>query len=241
MRFVPVKTEEQQSILSVHRAREGFVKARTAQANAIRGLLSEFGSVIAQGIRQIAVRRPEILADASNSLPDPFRQLLQRLGEHLKELGRQVTELEQEIQPWHRENADSQRLSEIPGIGPITASALVASVGDARNFANGRQLSAWLGLVPRQHSSGSKSTLLEISKRGDNYLRALLIHEARATVRYVKEKTGRTENGLNSLLSRRNTHVAVVTLENKNTRIIWALLVHGREFETDYGNPETSD
>ncbi|MDE9552119.1 IS110 family transposase [Xenorhabdus bovienii] len=236
MRFVPIKTEEQQSILSVHRAREGFVKARTAQANAIRGLLSEFGNVIAQGIRQIAVRLPEILEDASNRLPDTFRQLLQRLGEHVKELDRQVTELEQEIQHWHRGNADSRRLSEIPGIGPITASALVASVGDARHFATGRQLAAWLGLIPRQHSSGGKSTLQGISKRGDNYLQTLLIHGARAVVRYVKEKTGRTENWLNSLLSRCNPNIAVVALANKNARIIWALLVHSREFEADYGN-----
>ncbi|CDH25034.1 transposase (fragment) [Xenorhabdus bovienii str. kraussei Becker Underwood] len=136
--------------------------------------LSEFGIVIAQGIRQIAVRLPEILEDASNSLPDTFRQLLQRLGEHLKELDRQVTELEQDIQHWHRGNADSRRLSEIPGIGPITAS----------------DLTAWRGLVPRQHSSGGKSTLQGISKQGDNYFRTLLIHGARAVVRYVKEKTG---------------------------------------------------
>ncbi|MDE9557892.1 IS110 family transposase, partial [Xenorhabdus bovienii] len=133
-------------------------------------------------------------------------------------------------------NADSRRLSEIPGIGPITASALVASVGDARHFATGRQLAAWLGLVPRQHSSGGKSTLQGISKRGDNYLRILLIHGARTVVRYVKEKTGRTENWLNSLLSRCNPNIAVVALANKNARIIWALLVHGREFEADYGN-----
>ncbi|EJE3221913.1 IS110 family transposase [Salmonella enterica] len=235
MRFVPVKTEEQQSILSVHRAREGFVKARTAQANAIRGLLSEFGIVIAQGIRQITVRLPEILEDGGNGLPATFRQLLLRLGEHLKELDRQVTELEKEIQCWHRENAASQRLSGIPGIGPITASALVASIGDAKNFSSGRQLAAWLGVVPRQHSSGSKLALMGISKRGDNYLRALLIHGARAVVRYVKEKRGRTENWLNELLSRRNTNVAVVALANKNVRIVWALLAHDREFETDYG------
>ncbi|MBE8598260.1 IS110 family transposase [Xenorhabdus sp. BG5] len=241
MRFVPVKTEEQQSILSVHRAREGFVKARTAQANAIRGLLGEFGIVIAQGIKQIAVRLPEILEDAGNRLPETFRQLLQRLGEHLKELDRQVAELEQEIQRWHRGNAESRRLSAIPGIGPITASALVASIGDARHFANGRQLAAWLGLVPRQHSSGGKPTLQGISKRGDNYLRTLLIHDARAAVRYVKEKTGRTENWLNSLLSRRNTNIAVVALANKNARIVWALLVHDREFEANYGNPETGN
>lgn len=142
-------------------------------------------------------------------------------------------DLEKEIQRWHRENADSRRLSEIPGIGPITASALVASIGDARHFANGRQLAAWLGLVPRQHSSGGKSTLQGISKRGDNYLWALLVHGARAVVRYVKDKTGRTENSLNNLLLRRNTNVAVVALANKNVRIVWVLLAHGRTFEVN--------
>lgn len=234
MRFVPIKTEEQQSILSVHRAREGFVKSRTAQANAIRGLLNEFGIVIAQGIRQIAIRLPEILEDAENALPDTFRQLLQRLGEHLKELDRQVTELEKEIQYWHRENPDSQRLSEIPGIGPITASALVASIGDARSFSSGRQLAAWLGLVPRQCSSGGKPVLLGISKRGDKYLRTLLIHGARTVVQHITDKTGRTANWLNSLLLRRNTNVAVVAMANKNVRIVWALLTHDREFNADY-------
>lgn len=164
--------------------------------------------------------------------------MLQRLGEHLKTLERQAIELEKEIQRWHGENADSRRLSGIPGIGPITASALVASIGDAGSFANGRQLAAWLGLVPRQHSSGGKSTLPGISKRGDNYLRMLLVHGARAVVQYVKEKRGRTENWLNGLLSRRNTNVAVVALANKNVRIVWALLAHGREFEADYSSAE---
>lgn len=236
MRFVPVKTEEQQSILSVHRAREEFVKSRTAQANALRGLLSELGIVIPPGLSQIAVHLPEILENANNGLPVTFRQLLQRLSVHLKELERQVMELEKEIQRWHRENADSKRLSEIPGIGPITASALVASIGDARQFSNGRQLTAWLGLVPRQHSSGGKSTLLDISKRGDTYLRALLVYGARAVVRYVKDKTGRTEKWLNNLLSRRNTNVAVVAMANENARIIWALLAHGRSFEVNYNS-----
>jgi len=216
MRFVPVKTEEQQSVLSLHRVRERFVKERTAQANAIRGLLSEFGIVIAQGIRQIAVRLPEILEEADNGLPASFRRLIQRLGEHLQELDRQATELEKEIQDWHRGNADSRRLSQVPGIGPITASALVASIGDAKSFSSGRQLAAWLGLVPRQHSSGGKPVLLGISKRGDTYLRSLLVHGARAVVRYVKDKSGRTEDWLHGLLSRRNTNVAIVALANKN-------------------------
>lgn len=170
MRFVPIKNAEQQAILALHRGRQGFVKARTAQANQIRGLLAEYGLTIPQGISHIAKRIPEILEDGENGLPGIFRQLIDRLGMHLKELDRQVDELEAQIQIWHRENVSSRKLADIPGIGPITASAMVASIGDAKSFENGRQLVAWLGLVPRQHSSGGKQTLLGISKRGDSDL-----------------------------------------------------------------------
>lgn len=166
MPTVPVKNVEQQAILSAHRARQGFVKARTAQANQIRGLLAEYGIAIPRGIGHIARRAPEIIEDGENDLPGSFRGLIQRLVDHLKELDRQVGDLEAEIQRWHRENPASQKLAKIPGIGPITASAMVASIGDARNFKNGRQLAAWVGIVPRQHSTGGESTLLGISKRG---------------------------------------------------------------------------
>ena len=176
MRFVPIKNGDQQAVLALHRARQSFVKARTAQANQIRGLLTEYGIVIPQGIGHIATHLPDILEDGENGLPGVFRQLIDRLGLHLKELDHQVRELEIQIQAWHRANEDSRKLAQIPGIGPITASALVASIGDAKHFTDGRQLAAWLGLVPRQHSSGGKQTLLGISKRGDTYLRTLLRH-----------------------------------------------------------------
>jgi transposase len=239
MRFVPLKTTEQQGVLAVHRARQGFVKARTAQANSIRGLLGEFGIVIPQGMSPLAKRMPEILEDGENGLTGSFRQLLQRLMEHLKELDRQVGELEREIQVWHRDNEASCKLAKVPGIGPITASALVASVGDAKNFANGRQMAAWLGLVPRQHSSGGKPALLGISKRGDSYLRTLLVHGARSVVRYAEGKTNPAADWLKSLLARRNTNVAVVALANKNARIAWALLAHDREFRSEYAPERT--
>ena len=157
MRFVPVKNVEQQAVLALHRVRQGFVKARTAQANQIRGLLGEFGMIIPQGIGYIASRVPDLIEDASNELPGTFRLLVQRLLDHLKELDRQVDELEAQILAWHRSSELSCKLAQVPGIGPITASALVASIGDAKNFDNGRQVGAWLGLVPRQHSSGGKS------------------------------------------------------------------------------------
>lgn len=233
MRFVPVKTAEQQAILAVHRARQGFVKARTAQANQIRGLVAEFGIVMPKGLAHIAKRVPEILEDAENGLPETMRPLVERLAAHLKELDRETDELEAQTQAWHRQNATSRQLEKIPGIGPITASALAASIGDAKNFDNGRQLAAWLGLVPRQHSSGGKLTLLGISKRGDTYLRTLLIHGARSVVRVAERQAG-TDTWLKRLLARRNKNVATVALANKNARIVWALLAHGRDYRADY-------
>lgn len=203
MRFVPIKNVEQQAILSVHRARQGFVKARTAQANQIRGLLSEFGIVIPQGIHSIAKRMPDILEEAANSLPGTMRKLLERLNAHLKELGRQVEELELQIKLWHKASEASRKLEAIPGIGPITASAIVATVGNATEFKNSRQLAAWLGWVPKQHSSGGKQILLGISKRGDTYLRTLLIHGARAVIRFAENKA-ESESWLRKLMARRN-------------------------------------
>ena len=150
MRYVPVKTVESQAVLALHRGRQGFVKARTAQVNQIRGLLAEFGIVIPKGIGHVAKRLPEILEDGENGLPGLMRQLIERLGEHLKELDRQVQELERQIQLWHRESSASRKLAAIPGIGPLTASAMVASIGDAKSFNNARQLPAWLGIVPQK-------------------------------------------------------------------------------------------
>jgi len=234
MRFVPVKSIEQQAILSVHRVRQGFVKARTAQANQIRGLLGEFGLVIPRGIINVAKRVPEILEDASNELPVPFRQLIDRLTKHLKELDQQVKEFEREIIAWHRSSELSRKLEKIPGIGPLAASALVASIADAHSFANGRQVSAWLGLVPRQSSSGGKPTLLGMSKRGDAYLRTLLIHGARSAILAAKNKVDNTQGWLTNLLQRRHPNIAAVALANKNVRTVWAMLAHGREFKADY-------
>lgn len=233
MRFVAKKTAEQQAILSVHRARQGFIKARTAQGNQIRGLLAEFGIAIPLGISSIKKRVPEILEDSENELPGVMRQLIDRLTENLKEMDRQVNELEKQIQLWHRGNEASRKLEAIPGLGPITASAIVATVGDAREFRNGRQLAAWLGLVPRQNSSGGKQTLLGISKRGDSYLRSLLVHGARAVIKMAETKA-QPDGWLRMLMARRNKNVASVALANKNARIVWALLAKDRMFRSDY-------
>ena len=233
MRFVPIKNGEQQAVLALHRARAGFVKARTAQANQIRGLLGEYGIVLPQGIVHVTKRLPAILEDDESELPGAFRRLLVRLGEHLNELDRQVGELEAQIQDWHREDAASRKLAQIPGIGPLTASALVATIGDANSFKNARQLAAWLGLVPRQHSSGGKTLLLGISKRGDAYLRTLLIHGARSVVR-VAERKADIPTWLTQLIGRRHKNVAAVALANKNARIVWALLAHDRDYQAAY-------
>ncbi len=176
---------------------------------------------------------PEILEDAENGLPGAMRRLLERLTENLKEMDRHVKDLEAQIRSWHNENEDSKKLETIPGIGPITASAIVASVGDAREFKNGRQLAAWIGLVPKQNSSGGKQALLGISKRGDTYLRTLLIHGARAVARFAENKSG-PESWLNKLMARRNKNVAAVALANKNARIAWALLSKGGTFRPNY-------
>ena len=234
MRFVPIKNGEQQAVLSLHRARQGFVKARTAQANQIRGLLMEYGITIPQGISHITKRIPELLEDGENELPGVFRQLLQRLGDHLKDLDRQATELDEQIKTWHRGSEASKTLARIPGIGPLTASALVASIGDASSFKNGRQLAAWLGLVPRQHSSGGKPRLQGISKRGDTYLRTLLIHGARSVIRVATGKTTPMHCWAVNLVERRNKNVAAVALANKNARIVWALMTQNREYQSDF-------
>ena len=235
MRFVPVKSVEQQAVLSWHRVRQGFVKARTAQANQIRGLLGEFGFIMPQGITNIKKRVPELVETAANELPATFRNLVNRLLDHFKELDRQVGELEAQIKAWHRSSELSQKLEKIPGIGPLGASALVASIADAKSFDNGRQVSAWLGLVPRQHSSGGKPTLLGMSKRGDSYLRTLLIHGARSAIVAAQRKAN-ANPWLTGLLHRRNPNIAAVALANKNARTVWALLAHDREFRSDYGS-----
>lgn len=234
MCFVPVKTSEQQAVLSVHRARQGFVKARTAQANQIRGLLAEFGIVIPKGIGHIAKRLPEILEDGENGLPGMMRQLVRELGEHLKVVDNRVQEMERQIKLWHRGSESSRTLEAIGGIGPITASAFVATVGDAKSFKNSRQVPAWLGMVPRQNGTGGKVKLGRISKRGDVYLRTLLIHGARAVIRQVERKPDQADEWLKKLLARRNKNVAAVALAAKNARIAWALLAHERTYQSDY-------
>jgi transposase len=234
MRFVAVKTTEMQAVLALHRTRHGFVKARTAQANQIRGLLAEFGIVMPKGIGHIAKRLPEILEDGENGLPGMMRELLQRVGANLQDMDKQVRELERQIVLWHRENEASRKLEAIAGIGALGASALVATLGDAKNFKNARQVPAWLGMVPRHEGTGGNVRLGRISKRGDVYLRTLLIHGARSVITAVERKPDHADEWLKKLLARRNKNVAAVALAAKNARIAWALLAHERSYQHDY-------
>jgi transposase len=230
MRFVPVKSIEQQDIQMLHRGRSGLVKERTAHVNRIRGLLGEYGIVIALGLTQLRRRLPEILEDTENGLSMAARQIFADLYEQLVELDTQVSDYEEKIQVLHRSSKVSQTLGDVPGIGPITATALLASLGDCKAFASARQVAAWLGLVPRQDSSGGKPKLLGISKRGDVYLRTLLIHGAKAVVKAAAKKDDAQSRWINDLVKRRNANIVAVAVANKNARIVWALLTRAETY-----------
>jgi transposase len=233
MRFVAVKTTAQQDLQARHRVRERYVAERTAKVNQVRGLLAEYGIVIGQGISQVRRRLPELLEDADNGLSDGARALFRELHEAVRHLDEQVAHSDRMIGHLAKTSEPCQRLMQVPGIGPLIATALLAAVGDARVFEDGRQLAAWLGLVPRQDSSGGKPRLLGISKRGPTALRALLIHGARSVVRAAEHKTDTHSRWINALVQRRNKNIAAVAVANKNARTVWALLTR----DADYRRP----
>jgi transposase len=224
MRFVPLKSVEQQDIQMLHRIRSGLVKERTALANRTRGLLGEYGIVVAVGLAKLHRQLPELLEDAENGLTLTARQLFAELQGQLIAVDKRVADYGGKIQALHRGSEVSQRLAGVPGIGPITATALMASLGDGKAFSSARQVAAWLGLVPRQASSGGKPKLLGISKRGDVYLRTLLVHGARAVVKAAAKKDDSHSRWVNDLVKRRNHNIAAVAVANKNARVVWALL-----------------
>ncbi|WP_274378324.1 IS110 family transposase [Neptunomonas antarctica] len=224
MRFVPAKSIQQQDIQSVHRIRSQAVARRTALANQIRGLLTEYGVIMPQGISYIRKHIPMILEDAENDLTALFRELLSELYDEMVHLDQRVDMLEQKLVVISVQNPDCQRLLTIPGIGLLTATALVAAIGDISVFKNGRELAAWLGLVPRQHSTGGMPTLLGISKRGDTYLRTLLIHGGRTVVRVAHKYEDRRNQWIKELDQRRGKNISAVAVANKNARIAWAVL-----------------
>ena len=230
MRFVPTKTVEQQAILTIHRARALLVGERTALVNQIRGLLGEFGIVKAQGVDKLRRALPNIVEDGENGLPGLARETFAELRERLRSLDSRVAHYDRRIEGIAKEMEAARRLMAIKGIGPITATALVATIGNATVFQNGRQFAAWLGLTPRQHSSGGKSRLGRISKRGDVYLRTLLIHGSRSALRLTAKKLDRKSRWAESLKQRSGNNIAAIALAAKHARIIWSMLAHGAEY-----------
>jgi len=230
MRFVAVKNIGQQDIQSLHRMRSLAVSRRTAQINQIRGLLLEYGIDIPKGRCHVREQLPCILENAENRLTDLFRTLLSDLYEELVHLDERIEEYEKKIKLIAQTNEQARRILTIPGIGPIVSTALIAAIGDINMFKNGRELAAWLGLVPRQSSTGGKPRLLGISKRGDSYLRALLIHGARSILQHAEKKTDRTNCWISRLAQRRNKNIAAVAMANKITRTAFALLKHKQDY-----------
>ena len=226
MRFVPVKSAEQQAILSLHRVRQGFIEQRTATINRIRGLLAEFGIVLPQRAEQ--VRRAAVVV--AEELPILAREAVADLRAHLSYLDQRIAQYERQLIELARQREAAVRIQRLPGVGPLTASAITASISDGHEFANGRQFAAWLGLVPRQYSTGGKARMGRITKRGDAYLRTLLMLGARAVLQTATHKTDRLSRWAMALRARRGYHRAIIAVAAKNARIIWALLANNREF-----------
>ena len=233
MKFVPIKTIEQQDMLLLHRARALIIKQRTAQANQVRGLLAEYGIIIPKGIMYIE-KLPFILEEKENKgkLTIKTQAIFKRLYSQFKRYQADVRHYDKEIEKLVKQDARCQEIMKIAGIGPLSASAAIATIGDAKVFKNGREVSAWLGLVPRQHSSGNRQRLSGISKRGDQYLRTLLVHGARAVIKNCNRKTDSRSLWIIDKKQQRGYNKAAVALANKNARIIWALLVTGECYRT---------
>jgi len=227
MRFVAPKTPEQQAVLHLHHGRHLLVQQRVALSNHMRGILLEYGISLEQGVQVISRRLPELLEDADNALPMPTRQLLAELREEHDQLMARIGRIETQLADWHANNPLSQRLAGIPGVGVLTATVLAAVIGAGQDFRSGRQLAAYLGLVPRQASSGGKDRLLGISKRGDAYVRSLLIHGARAVIHHIRRRLKGGRPGGNPwvehLLQRCHVNEVAVALANKMARIAWVL------------------
>ena len=226
MRFVALKTKAQQDVQALHRLRQGCVQARTALCSQIRGLVGEYGLVAAKGIAALRRRIPEWLEEADNGLSELFRELLATSYERLLELDRHISEYDKEIKRQSQADEACVRLQTLPGFGPIVASVYRSQIGSGEAYRRGRDVSAALGLVPRQHSSGGKEVLLGISKRGDRYLRGLMIHGARSVVIQAAGKTDRLSNWINRIRAERGHNKAVVALANKMARMGWAILAH---------------
>ena len=229
--FVPVKSADQQAILCVHRVRQGLIRDRTGMINQMRGLLMEFGLVMSGGRYSAQAAIPGILEDTENGLPILARHIISDLFERIKQANEQILGYDREMSRLGREDENAKRLMSIPGVGELVATGVVASVPDARLFKNSRQFAAWLGLVPRQYTTGGKVRLGRITKRGDKYLRMCLIHGARAVVANLRDKTDRVSCWVRELVERRGYLRAVVALAARNARIIWTLLMKKENYK----------
>lgn len=230
MRFVPIKSVEQQAVLMLHRTRDLLVRQRTMLVNALRGHMAEMGIIAPQGISRVADLVAALLSEDDTKLPRLARYALRGLAAELEALGNRVKEIEVAIVAWHKDNEASRRLATIPGIGPITASAIVATVTDPSQFHSARQFAAWIGLVPKQNSSGGKERQGGISKQGDRYLRRLLVLGATAVIRHARTKITAQTAWLRGVLGRRPVRLASVAQANKTARIVWALLARGETY-----------
>lgn len=243
MRFVSAKTPEQQAVLHCHQARHLLVGQRVALSNHMRGVLLEYGITLPQGSQVVSRCLPGLLENADNDLPMLIRQTLSEIKIEHDHIVEEIAHLYTHLEAWHAQSEASQRLAGIPGIGLLTATALAATIGDVKQFKNGRHLAAYLGLVPRQNSSGGKDRLLGISKRGNTYLRCLLVHGARSVIRHIKRRIESGQEKGNEwvvqLLSCKHTNVVVVALANKMARMAWALLATGNDYRTPNSNSVT--
>ncbi len=231
MRFVAIKSADQQAVLLHHRSREILVKQRTMLINAVRAHMAEFGVVVAQGLQNVDKLATLLNEHAGHLIPTEAKSILQMLFAQITSLNDSITDLENRIKLWHKRDEACQRLSTIPGIGPLTATAIVASIGDGHLFSSGRSFAAWLGLTPREHSSGGKQQLGGITKQGDGYIRRLLVHGARAVVRMKTRKDAPPSPWLDSLLARKHRNTATVAVANKNARMAWAILTKGEIYQ----------
>lgn len=234
MRFVPIKTAEQQGQLAIHRLREGYKEERTACINRIRGLLAEFGLSVAQGPAVLRLALPNLIEDATNEIPSLARMALQRAHQHWLDIEGQIAWCDERIAAHVRSDERAGLAAQLIGVGPTTASALVASVGDFAQFRNARQFGSWLGLVPSQNSTGGKASLGRITKRGDDYLRTLLIQGAKSAVMTAHKRQDRLSQWLVQLKERVGWQKAIVALANKNARIVWAVLTRGVAFDPNH-------
>jgi transposase len=234
MRFVTVKRVEQQDIQATHRIRAELMTQRTAKANQIRGLVAEYGLVAPKHLSSLRAAIPCWLEDAENGLTGDFRALLQGAWEDLRLLDDRVGEMDKTIQRLADNNEDCVRLQQLRGIGPMTSTAMIATVGDARQYQKSRQMAAAIGITPKQHSSGDRDRLLGISKRGDVYLRTLMIHGARAVVARAKYKDDRLSRWVTNIANKKHPNVAAVALANKTARMAWAMLRHETDYDPDF-------